>query len=95
MTTDQLTGPLRAIAPILIALLVSWGLDSTTAGFLAAAVIALLSAAWSWYANRPVAIATEIAKMPGVQVNIGPSASVALRRLAADPRVSGIVEARP
>lgn len=91
MTTDQLTGPLRALAPIIIALLVSWGLDSTTAGFLAAAVIALLSAAWSWWSNRPVKMAADVSEITGVKVVVGPNAPEPLKKLAGDPAMPGIV----
>lgn len=94
MTADQIAGPLRALAPTIIGIFVYLGVDSTTAGFLAAGVIAMATAAWSWWSNRAVAQAAQVAAQPGVHVVVGSTASAELRAAAADPAQPKIVEAK-
>lgn len=88
---DQLTGPLRTFIPLLTALLVTWGMDDKTAGFVAGAIIMLAMAAWSYYSNRPTRIAQQVAKMPDVEVRVGPAAPIEMLTLAQNPQIGGIV----
>jgi len=90
---DQLGGILRSLGPLVIGLLVYWGVDSSTAGYLATAILALIAAAWSFYSNRPAnSIANAVKNMDDVKIVVGPGAPVKMRSLAADPCTPNIVE---
>lgn len=67
--SDQITGPLRALIPLLTAVFVSWGFDNVTAGLAAAAVIAVGAAVWSWFSNRTAAHVAAVAAAKGTEVS--------------------------
>jgi hypothetical protein len=90
MTSEQLNGITRAVVSLMVTLLVSWGLDDVTAGFVAGGLVMLVAALWSWWSNRPTALAMQLSKIPGVQVQIAPNAPAPLRKLATDPGVPGV-----
>lgn len=53
MNSDQITGVIRAIVPVAIAMLASKGLDLTAStDVIVAAIAALFAAAWSIHNNR-------------------------------------------
>lgn len=95
MTQDQFEAILRALSPLLIGLLIGWGVDSVTAGAIVTAILAILSAVWAWYAHRPTSLAQAVAKQPGVQVVVSPAAPKPLQELAADGEVPDVVPAPP
>lgn len=95
MTAEQINGPLRGVGPLLIGILVYLGLDDVTAGLTATAILAVGAAAWSFYRNRPAGIASEAAKIPGVQVVVSGFAPEPLKKLANDPRHPNVVEDVP
>lgn len=95
MTQEQLEGILRALSPLLVGLLVGWGVDSVTAGLIVTAVLAVISAAWSIYRNRPAGLAQAVAKQPGVKVVVSEAAAPALKELAADGKVPDVVPVHP
>jgi len=95
VTTEQTTGLLQALGPIVVGVLVYWGVDSATAGYLATGILALIAAAWSFYSNQPAtALANAVQNMDDVQVVVGPNASANMRSLAADPCTPNIIERR-
>lgn len=89
---DQIGGVLRAVAPVLTAMFASWGLDSSTAGLAAGAVVAIAAAAWSWYSNRLASKAKAVAAS-GATVVVPASASPEMKALAADTEHPNIVPA--
>lgn len=95
MTSDQLAGLLRALSPVLVLILVGWGMDSDTAALVAGAVTAVVMAGWAWWSHRPAGMAKSVAAQPGVQVVVGPTAAPALKELAANPAVPDVVPAVP
>lgn len=95
MTVDQLNAVLRPLTPILVGLLVGWGMDSVTAGLVVTALFGIISAIWAWYVHRPVALVQAAAKQPGVQVIVSEAAAPALKELAADPQVPDVVPIPP
>jgi hypothetical protein len=88
--SDTTTGPLRAIAPVILGWLVARGIDSVTAGFITAAVTSLLAAAWSYFTNRMTSLAAKVAATPGVSVIVHRDAPIALKTIAQDQSVPGI-----
>lgn len=95
MTSDQLAGLLRALSPVLVLILVGWGMDSETAAVVAGAVTAVVMAFWAWWSHRPASMAKSVAAQPGVQVVVAPNAAPDLKKLAADPAVPDVVPVIP
>lgn len=93
MTAEQIYGPLRAIVPLLVTVLVGYGMDDATAGLLAGGLVMILAAVWSFLSNRKTSMAQQVVG-PGVEVVVGPTAPPAIRKLANDPSVMGIVAKR-
>lgn len=83
MDVEQLNGLLRNFTPIIAAAFVAFGMDSTTAGLTAGAVIAVGMAVWSFMSNRQSSIVAKAAKMPGVSVTVDNTAPVGVRKEAA------------
>lgn len=92
METDQIAGMLRSVVPVLTTMFVSWGLDNTTAGLVAGAVVAVGAAAWSWVSNRLANKAKDVAAS-GATVVVPSNASPELKKLAADTSHPNIVPA--
>lgn len=95
MNNDLIFGPIRAMAPVIAGLLTSKGMDSDTSGFIAAAIVAVLCAAWSYFSNRPAALVTKASQVEGVQVVVSPEAPMAVKAVAADPKVPDVKVAAP
>lgn len=93
MPAEQIYGPLRAIVPLLVTVLVGYGMDDATAGLLAGGVVMVIAAVWSFISNRQAAVVQQ-AVGPGIEVVVGPTAPPAIRKLANDPAVVGIVPKR-
>jgi hypothetical protein len=88
---DQLGGVVRALGPLVMGILVGWGIDSTTAGLMTTALGAIVAAAWSWYTNSVVNKAKSLAAEPGVTVQVGHMAAPELKSLASDPEHPSVV----
>lgn len=58
-----------------------------------AAIVAVLGAAATWYTSRRAAQAMALARTPGVQILVSPTASSALKQLADDPTHPNITRA--
>jgi ABC-type branched-subunit amino acid transport system substrate-binding protein len=95
VNANQITGPLAAVAPLLTAALVAWGMDDNSAGLIAGGIVMLLAGAFSLYSNRSAALAQQLVKHDDVKVEVGPMASSGLQALAVDPAVPGVVVATP
>ena len=91
MTLDQITGPIRALGPLLVMLLVYYGMDEQTAGLVIAAVLAVIAASWSFYSNRPTALVEQASKTTDVKVVVGPGASAGVLAAAANPATPNVV----
>ncbi len=91
MTLDQVTGPIRALGPLLVLLLVYYGLDEQTAGLVVAAVLAVIAASWSFYTNRPAALVEQASKTADVKVVVGPGASAGVLAAAINPAMPNVV----
>ena len=97
MNANQITGPLAAIAPLLTAALVAWGMDDNSAGLFAGGAVMLVAGAFSLYSNRTAALAQQVVRSPGVTMEVGPTAPAGMQALAVDPMEPKIVavEASP
>lgn len=90
LENDRAMGPFRIFAPIIIGWLVNLGLDSVTAGYVSAAILAIVMAGWSFMSNRQAQQARNVARAPGVEVLIKPNAPESLRELANDPTAPNV-----
>jgi hypothetical protein len=81
---DQLGGVLRALGPLIIGVLMGWGIDSQTSGLITTALGALVMAGWSWHTNSEASKATSLASIPGVRVEVSQRAPADLKALAND-----------
>ena len=91
MTLDQVTGPIRSLGPLLVLLLVYYGMDEQTAGLVIAAVLAVIAASWSFYSNRPAALVTEASKTNDVTISVGLGAPEGVQKVMRDPDVRNVV----
>jgi hypothetical protein len=91
VNAEQFNGPLRGLGPLVVGMLVYWGMDDVTAGLTSTAILAVAAAAWSFYKNRSAGIAQQAALIPGVEVVVSRDAPEPVRKLASDPTVMNIV----
>lgn len=101
---DQITGAIRAVVPMVIAVLVFFGIvpkdiqeqlqTHVVAVLLAVASVGpAVATAWSWWSNRTVNKVQAIAKeAPEVQVLVQPDSSEQLKAVARDPAVPNVVQ---
>ena len=79
MDTNMITGIIRAVLPPLLVLLVAKGwVSAGSTDWIVTSVIALVTAGWSVWTNRPAAIAAATQALPGVNVQTSPAASTAV-----------------
>ena len=106
---NQAGGVLRALLVVAIPMVVAWGLiDEKTAAqitpevgklvevvFGAGGATAILAAIWSAWSNRPKAVVEQASEVHGAIVAVYPSASDDLQKLAANPKLPGVVSVEP
>lgn len=89
MTLDQITGPLRAIAPMLTAVAVGKGwISAGSADWLIVSIVTLISAGWSIWTNRPASMAATVQALPGVNVQTTTAAPESVKTAVADAKKS-------
>lgn len=84
MTSDQITGILRAILAALGGFILAKGwVSAETWAWLTGGVLTLGGALWSLWTNRPAGIAASAQSLPGVEVETSSSASAAVKSAVA------------
>ena len=87
MTSDQITGILRAILAALGGFFIGKGMISAaTFDWLTGGILAVAPILWSMWVNRPAAIAASAQSLPGVTVVTSPSASPAVQSAVANAK---------
>jgi|GEM_PF-1503369 len=87
MTSDQITGILRAILAALGGFFIGKGMISAaTFDWLTGGVLALAPILWSMWTNRPAGIAASAQAVPGVTVTTSPAASPAVQTAVANAK---------
>ena len=75
MGSDQITGILRVIMSAAGGYVTGKGLISGEMwNWIAGGALTLGPAAWSWFTNRPASMAAKVQAIPGVTVQVAPSA---------------------
>jgi len=87
MTSDQITGILRAILAALGGFILAKGwVSAETWAWLTGGILTLGGALWSLWTNRPAGIAASAQGLPGVDVTTSSAASPAVKSAVADAK---------
>ena len=89
MTTDQITGIIRAVLAALGGFILAKGwVSAETWAWLTGGALTIGPAIWSWITNRPAAIAATAQSLPGVNVQTSASATESVKQAVADAKSS-------
>ena len=89
MTSDQITGILRAILSALGGFVLAKGwVNAENWAWITGGLLTIGPTIWSWVANRPAAIAASAQALPGVNVQTTPSAGAAVITAVADAKAT-------
>ena len=84
MTTDQITGILRAILAAVGGFILAKGWVSAASwDWIVGGVLTIAPAIWSWVTNRPAAIAATAQSLTGVEVVTSSAAAPEVKRAVA------------
>ena len=90
MTSDQITGIIRAGLAVLGGFFVSKGMVSTsTFDWISGGVLTAVSTGWSIWNNRPAALAASAQAIPGVEVQVAAGAPADIKTAVANAKSSG------
>ena len=89
MTSDQITGILRAILSALGGFVLAKGwINAETWAWITGGLLTIGPTIWSWISNRPAAIAASAQALPGVNVQTTPAAGTAVQTAVANAKSS-------
>lgn len=90
MDTNQLQGIIRAIMAAFGGFILAKGwVNAETWAWIVGGVATLVPTIWTWFSNRPSTIAAAAQKIDGVNVQVAPSASEAVKTAVADAKTAG------
>lgn len=91
MTSDQVQGIIRAILAAIGGFILAKGwVNAETWAWIVGGLSTVGPIIWTWVVHRPAAIAASAQRIDGVNVQVSPSASAAVRMAVADAKgVSG------
>lgn len=89
MTSDQITGILRAILAAVGGIILSKGwFDASTWAWISGGIVTLAVAGWSIWNNRPAAVAASAQALPGVNVQTTAAASPAVKAAVSEAKAT-------
>lgn len=89
-TWDQISGPLRAILPAIFAFAVGKGwIGAGNADWIIAGIMSIGAAVWSFWTNRPAAVAATTQSLTGVNVQTTPAAGAAVQNAVSAVKATG------
>jgi hypothetical protein len=89
MTSDQITGILRAIFSALGGFILAKGWVSAEMwAWITGGILTVGPSIWSWFSNRPAAIAASAQALPGVNVQTTPAAGAAVQTAVANAKAT-------
>jgi hypothetical protein len=90
MTSDQITGILRAILTALGGFILAKGwVSAETWAWLTGGILTVGGAMWSLWTNRPAGLAASVQALPGVNVQTTAAAGPAVVTAVADAKAAG------
>ena len=89
MTSDQITGILRAILSALGGFVLAKGwVNAENWAWITGGLLTVGPTIWSWFSNRPAAIAASAQALPGVNVQTTASAAPAVQTAVANAKAA-------
>lgn len=87
MTSDQITGIIRAVLAAIGGFILAKGwVSAETWAWIVGGVVTIAPVIWSWIVNRPQNIAASAQALPGVTVTTAPNAAPAVKAAVADAK---------
>jgi len=90
MTGDQIQGIIRAVLAAIGGFILAKGwVNAETWAWIVGGLSTVGPIVWTWFSNRPAAIAASAQKIDGVNVQVAPSAAPAVATAVANAKAAG------